>query len=138
VVWGDIGRRVFAKNSFDGILTIIGIIIGNYIAGVQNAAIVITTGLAACVAMGVSGVWATYFIERAERRKERLELERQTLRELNNTKIEKAANYATCGDPDWEGVSCLESAWSSVPACSTGPCQEKGAPNFPSEPRVGS
>ncbi len=41
---GEIGRRVFAKNSFDGILTIMGVILGSYFGNVNNARIVITTG----------------------------------------------------------------------------------------------
>ncbi len=91
----EIGRRVFAKNGFDGILTIIGIIMGAYFGKVQEAKIIISTGLGACIAMGVSGIWGTYFTEKAERKKSMHELERATLKKLKNTKIEKAQNYAT-------------------------------------------
>ncbi len=92
-IW-DIGRRVFAKNGFDGILTIIGIIMGSYFAKVSEPRIVITTGIGACIAMGVSGIWGTYFTERAERRKKILELERMTLKEMKSTKIQKAQDFA--------------------------------------------
>ena len=86
----EIGRRVFAQNSFDGVLTIMGIIIGSYFAQVTDPKIVVGAGIGACIAMGVSGVWATYYTEQAERRKKMLELEKHTLRRLHNTKIEKA------------------------------------------------
>ncbi|MBD3361230.1 hypothetical protein GF358_00375 [Candidatus Woesearchaeota archaeon] len=92
---GQIGRRVFAKNSFDGILTIMGVIMGSYFANITESRTIITTGFGACIAMGVSGIWGTYFTEKAERKKELLELEKVTLRNLSNTKIEKAADFAT-------------------------------------------
>jgi len=41
---GEIARRYFAMNAFDGILTIIGVLMGNFTAGVENANVVITTG----------------------------------------------------------------------------------------------
>ena len=34
---GEIARRLFAMNSFDGVLTIIGVLMGNYTAGVREA-----------------------------------------------------------------------------------------------------
>ncbi len=92
-IWG-IGRRVFAKNGFDGILTIIGIIMGSYFSKVNNAGFVITTGIGACIAMGVSGIWGTYFTERAERKKNMHELEKLTLNKLDHTIIEKAQSFA--------------------------------------------
>ena len=92
-IW-EIGRRVFAKNGFDGILTIMGIIMGSYFGNIKNASFIITAGLGACIAMGVSGIWGTYFTEKAERRKEIKELEKVTLKNMKNTKIEKAQNFA--------------------------------------------
>ncbi len=91
----EIGRRVFAKNSFDGILTIIGIILGNYYAKVIDSRIVIVTGMGACIAMGVSGIWGTYYTEKAERKKKIMELEKATLRKMDNSKIQKAENFAS-------------------------------------------
>ncbi len=42
---GEIARRYFAMNAFDGVLTIIGVLMGHYAAGVDDAMIVVTTGL---------------------------------------------------------------------------------------------
>ena len=53
----EIARRYFAMNAFDGVLTIIGVLMGNLTARVDNPRIVVSTGLATCVAMGVSGLW---------------------------------------------------------------------------------
>jgi hypothetical protein len=57
---GEIGRRYFAMNAFDGVLTIIGVLMGNLMAGVDQPRIVVSTGMATCVAMGVSGLWGAY------------------------------------------------------------------------------
>jgi len=76
---GVIARRYFAMNAFDGVLTIIGVLMGNFTAGVEDARIVVTTGLTTCVAMGISGLWGAYLTEGAERQRELLELEGYTL-----------------------------------------------------------
>jgi hypothetical protein len=56
---GEIGRRYFAMNAFDGILTIMGVLMGNMGAKVTSPHIVLTTGLSTCVAMGISGLWGS-------------------------------------------------------------------------------
>ena len=53
---GEIARRYFAMNAFDGVLTIIGVLMGNYMARVNEPNIVISTGLATSGAMGISGL----------------------------------------------------------------------------------
>jgi predicted membrane protein (TIGR00267 family) len=92
---GEIARRYFAMNAFDGVLTIIGVLMGNMVAGVENPRIVISTGMATCVAMGVSGLWGAYLTESAERKRDLDELSRQTLTDLNNTRIGRASRAAT-------------------------------------------
>ncbi|MBN1502736.1 hypothetical protein JW930_04270 [Candidatus Woesearchaeota archaeon] len=102
---GEIGRRYFAMNSFDGILTILGILLGSYFAGISNARIIITTGFGACIAMGVSGIWGTYLAEEAERNKALRDLERATLTRMKNTKIQKAAKFAIISVALIDGLS---------------------------------
>jgi len=91
----EMGRRAFAQHSFDGVLTTMGILMGTYFADVTDPRIVITTGLGASIAMVVSGMWGTYFAEKAERRKKTHELEMQVLVRLKNTRIGKAERFAT-------------------------------------------
>jgi predicted membrane protein (TIGR00267 family) len=91
---GEIARRYFAMNAFDGVLTIIGVLMGNFTAGVEQARIVVTTGLATCVAMGISGLWGAYLTEAAERQRDLLELEGYTLTDLNETSLGKASRAA--------------------------------------------
>jgi predicted membrane protein (TIGR00267 family) len=91
---GEIARRYFAMNAFDGTLTIIGVLMGNLTAGVEDPQIVVSTGLSTCIAMGVSGLWGAYLTEAAERRRDLIELSRFTLTDLNDTLIGQASRAA--------------------------------------------
>lgn len=91
---GEIARRYFAMNAFDGVLTIIGVLMGSFVAGVTQTKIVVVTGLSTSVAMGISGLWGSYLTESAERRHEMGELEKHTLVDLRDTKIGRASRLA--------------------------------------------
>ena len=91
---GEIARRYFAMNSFDGILTILGVLMGNYLARVRDPTVVIVTGMATSVSMGVSGLWGAYLTESAERQKSLDDLEEQTLTDLSQTRIGRASRAA--------------------------------------------
>jgi predicted membrane protein (TIGR00267 family) len=90
----EISRRYFAMNAFDGVLTIIGVLMGNYTAGVVEARIVVTTGVATCVAIGISGLWGAYLTESAERKRDLLELEQVTLTDMHDTHLGEASRAA--------------------------------------------
>jgi predicted membrane protein (TIGR00267 family) len=91
---GEIARRYFVMNAFDGILTIIGVLTGSYAARVESASVVISTGLATSIAMGISGLWGAYFTETAERKRDLDELENHTLTDLSETRIGRASRIA--------------------------------------------
>lgn len=91
---GGIARRYAAMNAFDGILTILGVLMGSYTAHVADPRIVISTGLGTSVAMGVSGLWGAYLTETAERKHSLDELERQTLSDLSQTRLGRASRVA--------------------------------------------
>jgi predicted membrane protein (TIGR00267 family) len=91
---GEIARRYFVMNAFDGVLTIIGVLMGNLTAGVEQPKIVLSTGLATCVAMGVSGLWGAYLTEAAERKRDLVELSRFTLTDLDDTRLGRASRAA--------------------------------------------
>ncbi|MDD3818271.1 MAG: hypothetical protein PHG41_00300 [Actinomycetota bacterium] len=88
-------RRYFAVNGFDGVITIIGALVGSYIIGTEDYKHVIITGSAICISLGISGVWGAYSSEAAERKKEIYELEESILHDLDETVISKAQKYAT-------------------------------------------
>jgi predicted membrane protein (TIGR00267 family) len=106
----EIARRYFAMNAFDGVLTIIGVLMGNFVAGINDASIVLSTGLATSVAMGVSGLWGAYLTESAERKRDLDELSRVTLTDLTNTRIGKASRAAILIVAVVDGLSPLMAA----------------------------
>jgi len=63
-----IARRYFVMNGFDGSMTMFGIVIGSWVAGITEAGIIVAAGVGACLAMGVSGFFGAFMAERAERR----------------------------------------------------------------------
>lgn len=90
----EIARRYFAMNAFDGVVTIIGVLAGSMVAGVESARVVVVTGLTTSVAIGISGLWGAYLTETAERARDIDELERHTLTSLEGTQIAKASRAA--------------------------------------------
>ena len=80
---GMVARRFFVKNMTDGILTTLGVVIGFFVAflndpdQIPNNSIIVLPGVGTAVAMCVSGVAASYLVESAERRKALLELRRE-------------------------------------------------------------
>ena len=81
-------------NAFDGVLTTIGVLMGNCLDGVWDLAIPIRTGIATSIAMGISGLWGAYLTETAERQRELSELERACLVDQRGTKIGRASRLA--------------------------------------------
>jgi len=85
-----IARRLFVMNGFDGALTILGIVVGSFMAGITNHAYIIGSGLGACLAMGISGTTGAYLTESAERERELKQLEKAMLMDLRNSSHGKA------------------------------------------------
>jgi len=76
-------------NSFDGALTILGILIATYFAQLFDPKIIIVASLGVIVSTGVSGVWGGYMAERAEKKRAKRELEKHLMRSLSKTRLEK-------------------------------------------------
>jgi len=90
----NIARRYFAMNAFDGVLTTIGVLVGNYLAGVRDLSIPIQIGIATSIAMGISGLWGAYLTESAERQRELADLEKISLIDQSETSIGRASRFA--------------------------------------------
>ena len=102
-----LARRYFVMNTFDGTLTIFGILLGSFLAGLVDAHVIITLGLGAGAAIFVSGIWGTYLSESAERAKSRKDLERMMLKSLKETEISRAEHFASLYVSFVNGVSPL-------------------------------
>ncbi len=107
----QISRRYIALNGFDGVITIIGVVLGNYIISANEYKHVIITGCAVCISLLVSGVWSAYNSESAERAKEIHDLELSTLHLLNGTIISRAQKFAIIVLSAVNGVSSGISAF---------------------------
>lgn len=70
-----IARRYFVMNGFDGAMTVFGIVLGSWIAGVSKSEIIVLAGLGACLAMGLSGFFGALMTEKAERERRLKEME---------------------------------------------------------------
>ena len=109
---GEIARRKFFNNCFDGALTCAGIISGIFILfltdpdpssySTQN---VLIMGFATALAIGISGFWGAFLSEEAERKKKVLDMKKEMAivddetseekKNHHNTLLEKAENFAT-------------------------------------------
>ncbi|PIN98385.1 MAG: hypothetical protein COT90_04570 [Candidatus Diapherotrites archaeon CG10_big_fil_rev_8_21_14_0_10_31_34] len=85
----EIVRRYIVMNSFDGVLTILGIVIAMLAAGALEPKLVIISAVGVIIATGVSGIWGGYSAEKAERKRTLKVLEKHLLRTLSKTRIEK-------------------------------------------------
>ncbi|MCK4491402.1 MAG: hypothetical protein KAU03_02180, partial [Candidatus Altiarchaeales archaeon] len=84
-----IARRFFVMNSFDGVLTVLGVITAMYLSGESDSRIILLSCFAPAVALMISGIWSAYAIEKAERALELRRLEGQMLVDLGETAIGK-------------------------------------------------
>lgn len=78
-----LARRYFVLNGFDGAMTVFGIVLGSWVAGVETPGIIVLAGLGASLAMGMSGFFGAFMAETAERERHLKEMEQAT-----NNKVE--------------------------------------------------
>ncbi|HDI31388.1 MAG TPA: hypothetical protein ENF80_01075 [Thermofilum sp.] len=90
----EILRRYFVMNAFDGALTMLGLVVGTYMSGSKDPNLILSAGLGASFAMGVSGFVGALITEKAERERKVKELEHAMLTKLNNSLIDKASDTA--------------------------------------------
>jgi predicted membrane protein (TIGR00267 family) len=103
-------RRYFAMNSFDGALTMFGLLLGSFAAGVSDASLIIKIGFGTAVAIGFSGLTGALLTERAERLREVKRMELALHRRLDNTDYKKAYDFATVITGVVNGLSPLIAA----------------------------
>jgi len=80
--FGSIARRYFINNFYDGMLTVLGILLGFFILILKDGQqtvdshIVILTGLATSISMFMSGLSGSYISEKAEQKRLKAELDK--------------------------------------------------------------
>jgi len=103
----SISRRYFVIGSFDGALTILGVILGSLHS--LSRELVITAGVAGGVALAVSSIVGAYEAERVENKLEHRELENAMLTKVGGTH-EKAVRFTTIVSSLVHGASPLIAA----------------------------
>jgi predicted membrane protein (TIGR00267 family) len=89
----EIMRRYFVVNGFDGALTMLGLMMGFYVSEYVELTVVITSCLAAALALGMSGISSAYISEAAERRRTLMELEKAMVTSLDESHHARAATW---------------------------------------------
>ena len=108
---GEIVRRKFFNNCFDGALTCAGIVSGIFILFLTDSSAystqnVLIMGFATALAIGISGLWGAYLSEEAERKKKFVDMRKEMAivddEDNNNNKkkrektlLERAESFAT-------------------------------------------
>ena len=101
----EITRRYFVMNGFDGILTIFGVALGMYLEDVKNPQLIVSSGIGASIAIGISGFWIAFLTEEAEQNKEKRELEETLLADLDESMYSRAATIAAFVNSFVDGLS---------------------------------
>ncbi|MCD6235852.1 MAG: VIT1/CCC1 transporter family protein [Thaumarchaeota archaeon] len=96
-------------NAFDGVITILGIILGSALLGGADPRHIVAAGVGALIAMGISGASGTYMAESAEQERKIKELEEAMLIKLEGSVIVDARRKAAL-------ISALVDAGSAVVA----------------------
>jgi len=102
---GSITRRYFVMNAFDGALTMLGVVIGAYVANIVEPIPIISAGIAGSIAMGASGISGAYMTEKAERTKKLKQLEKAMLKDMKNGLHHRSHRFATVFAAVVDGVS---------------------------------
>ena len=88
-----IARRYFIMNGFDGAMTVFGVVLGAWLAGVTNPGIIILACFGACLAMGFSGFFGAFMAEHAEKERHLKELEEHNRAEQFDHEASKLAIF---------------------------------------------
>jgi len=88
---GQIARRYFVTNGFDGALAMLGILLGFYTGGELPLIVAISACLGVAIALGISGFTSALLSETEERKKELKELEESLVAPLKESDYGKAS-----------------------------------------------
>jgi len=101
----SVSRRYFIIGFFDGVLTILGLIIGSHISGEISARLIITAGVATALALGISSSWGAYEAERIEQKIMKDQKERALLVNSRESSIDRAHRFAAYVSSIIHGIS---------------------------------
>ncbi len=91
----SVSRRYFVIGFFDGVLTILGMIMGAHLSGSATSEIIISAGIATGLALGISSGWGAYEAEKIEQTIMKREKQKALLINRKSDTISKAHEFAT-------------------------------------------
>jgi predicted membrane protein (TIGR00267 family) len=105
VLHDEFARRAFANNAFDGVLTFLGILMGNLVLTEFHPSTIIKIGLSACLAIGMSGAFGRFLSERAERKRFLKQIEKNMFIDLSDSRLGQEAKKKAITISIIDGVS---------------------------------
>ncbi|RLI75482.1 hypothetical protein DRP05_14700 [Archaeoglobales archaeon] len=105
----SISRRYFVIGFFDGVLTVLGMIMGAHLSGEASPSLIVTAGVATALALGISSGWGAFEAERIEQLIVKRRKEKALLKNVKGCAIEKAHEFATV-------VSSIVHGFAPIPA----------------------
>ncbi len=106
----SVSRRYFIIGFFDGILTILGLIIGAHLVGEASSRLVISAGFATGLALGISSAWGAFEAERIEQKIMKDEKERALLISSRECSIDRAHRFAAYVSSAVHGIAPILAA----------------------------
>ena len=104
----SVARRMFATNAVDALLAVLGATVAQYLAGVRNPSIMVSSALGISFVMGVfSGVVATLLVESAEQQAEIKHVEQVMATKLSNTILHRGSLIASIYVALWSGLGMI-------------------------------
>ncbi|RLI71741.1 hypothetical protein DRO97_09560 [Archaeoglobales archaeon] len=106
----SISRRYFVIGFFDGVLTVLGMIMGAHLSGEASSTLIITAGIATALALGISSGWGAFEAERIEQLIIKREKEKAMLKNVKGCAIDKAHEFATMISSIVHGIAPIPAA----------------------------
>ncbi len=106
----SISRRYFVIGAFDGVLTILGLIVGAYLSGRANNQLVFTAGVATAIALGISSGFGAFEAEECENITLLSRKQRAMLSMLKNSVTEKAHRFSVYTATIVHGIAPIPAA----------------------------
>ena len=106
----SISRRYFVIGFFDGVLTVLGMIMGAHLSGDASKELIISAGIATALALGISSGWGAFEAERAEQIIAKMEKKKALLKDVKGCAIDKAHEFAMIVSSIVHGVAPIPAA----------------------------
>ncbi len=89
-----LARRYFVMNSFDGILTTVGLLSGSFVGGIKDSSLILTIGISAGIAIAMSGGLGVFLTETAERKIDLRQVNRTWFKDYEEKKALRKAHMS--------------------------------------------